>query len=232
MCWSQSDGSNLVKVMYQMHVISHRGYWMKPEEMNTEEAFRRSFSLGFGTETDIRDCKGRLVISHDPPNEENKLLDFCSFLSLYLEYGSMLPLALNVKSDGLQDMIRDDLREYNISNYVLFDMSIPDLLATARSGLKFLTRVSDLEPQPILIDRSEGVWLDGFFTDWVDAELIRHFLSSGKKVFIVSSELHGRAPESFWENFMFPDLMSAPNLFICSDRPEHLSRLLAIGNKK
>jgi len=41
-----------------MLVISHRGYWKELAEKNRPIAFERSFALGFGTETDIRDYKG------------------------------------------------------------------------------------------------------------------------------------------------------------------------------
>ncbi|MEL6681407.1 MAG: hypothetical protein AAFQ09_02035, partial [Pseudomonadota bacterium] len=50
-----------------MIVISHRGYWKTAEEKNTKTAFERSFSLGYGTETDFRDLDRQLVIAHDPP---------------------------------------------------------------------------------------------------------------------------------------------------------------------
>ena len=52
-----------------MEIISHRGYWFKNSEKNSDLAFRRSFSLSFGTETDIRDFDGELVISHDVANK-------------------------------------------------------------------------------------------------------------------------------------------------------------------
>ena len=51
-----------------MKILSHRGYWKTAEEKNTATAMHRSFSLGFGTETDVRDYNGKLVISHDIPD--------------------------------------------------------------------------------------------------------------------------------------------------------------------
>ena len=64
-----------------MRIISHRGYWNTPAEKNTIHAFQRSFALGFGTETDIRDLKGELVISHDMPiGDEIRFEDFLDFL--------------------------------------------------------------------------------------------------------------------------------------------------------
>ena len=50
-----------------MIVLSHRGYWKTPAEKNTAAAFRRSFDLGFGTETDVRDRGGELVIATTRP---------------------------------------------------------------------------------------------------------------------------------------------------------------------
>lgn len=41
-----------------MIILSHRGYWKETHEKNLPIAFERSFSLGFGTETD----KDKLVI--------------------------------------------------------------------------------------------------------------------------------------------------------------------------
>lgn len=35
-----------------MRIIAHRGYWFSAQEKNTEVAFYRAFSMGFGTETD------------------------------------------------------------------------------------------------------------------------------------------------------------------------------------
>lgn len=51
----------------QMLFLSHRGRWLEPSEKNTEAAFVRWFAQGFGTETDVRDLDGQVVISHDPP---------------------------------------------------------------------------------------------------------------------------------------------------------------------
>ena len=38
-----------------MEIISHRGYWKNVEEKNSSKAFKNSFDLNFGTETDLRD---------------------------------------------------------------------------------------------------------------------------------------------------------------------------------
>lgn len=58
-----------------MIILSHRGYWLKESEKNSIAAFKRSFSMGFGTETDVRDRDGQLVISHDSANRQCVTLD-------------------------------------------------------------------------------------------------------------------------------------------------------------
>ena len=66
-----------------MKILSHRGYWNNLTEKNSKSAFRRSFQLGFGTETDVRDLNGELVISHDMPIFDEATLPFYNFLSIY-----------------------------------------------------------------------------------------------------------------------------------------------------
>ena len=82
-----------------MKILSHRGYWKKPKERNTKVAFERSFSLGFGTETDIRDHNGKLVISHDMASNDAMLAE--KFFDIYCSFSEPLPLALNVKAEGI-----------------------------------------------------------------------------------------------------------------------------------
>src|SRR6185503_18346634 len=90
--------------------ISHRGFWLAPEEKNSEAAFRRSLEKGFGTETDLRDRLGDVVIAHDMAGADN--ISFDRFLQLYREYPGDPVLALNIKSDGLQDVVGSYLRRY------------------------------------------------------------------------------------------------------------------------
>ncbi|HET8686082.1 MAG TPA: hypothetical protein VFM18_05380, partial [Methanosarcina sp.] len=108
-----------------MIIISHRGHWLATEEKNTALAFRRSFLSGFGTETDVRDHLGKLVISHDvvPPDANPLLLD--DFLEIYGNFDQ--PLAINIKSDGLAEILNSTMNRHGITNWFVFDMSIPDM---------------------------------------------------------------------------------------------------------
>ena len=96
-----------------MIVISHRGYWKYPNEKNTLAAFERSFNLGLGTETDLRDHNGKIVIAHDmPKGNEITFEDLLNIMN-----GRNLPLALNIKADGLYQDIKTILEKYKHTNY-------------------------------------------------------------------------------------------------------------------
>jgi glycerophosphoryl diester phosphodiesterase len=197
-----------------MIILSHRGYWTQAHEKNTTTAFAHSFNLGFGTETDIRDQNGILVISHDMPS--NVSLTFKDFLNIYGK--SHLPLALNIKADGLASILKENLQNIDHSNWFVFDMSIPDMRAYLNQGIPIFTRMSEVEQQPVWLDQAAGVWLDSFSTEWYDTNLIEKLLLQGKKVCVVSSELHGRDKSSLWR-LLYP-LSHHAQLMLCTDTPE------------
>lgn len=199
-----------------MIILSHRGYWRDPAEKNQPGAFRRSFDLGFGTETDIRDCLGRLVISHDMPGDDAMLLDDM----LGLLAGRDLPLALNIKADGLGRALQARLRGSGLSRWFSFDMSVPETVAQIGMGMPVFTRCSEHETKPVLYEKARGVWLDGFSSDWYSADLISGFLRDGKRVAVVSPELHTRAHLPLWERLRSSGITDNSELMLCTDLPE------------
>jgi glycerophosphoryl diester phosphodiesterase len=64
-----------------MKILSHRGYWLSADEKNSTVAFQRSFDQGYGTETDLRDYCGEVVIAHDVATKKN--ITFEQFLEIY-----------------------------------------------------------------------------------------------------------------------------------------------------
>lgn len=206
-----------------MLILSHRGYWKMAQEKNTLPSFKRSFSLAFGTETDFRDRGGQLVISHDPAHEQAMLAE--EFFSTYRQYAQDLPLALNIKADGMQKLLSAALLEYDVQNYFVFDMAVPDMVGYIRAGLRVFTRQSDYEPNPVLYDQAKGIWIDGFETDWVDEATIETHLKLGKQVCLVSPDLHGRPVDAFWERLKKMPAASNPSLMLCTDHPEEARKL-------
>lgn len=207
-----------------MIIISHRGYWKAPQEKNTLEAFDRSFSLEFGTETDLRDMGGELVISHAPALEGP--LSAETFFSAYNQSALNLPLALKIKADGLQKLLGAAFLQYQIQNYFVFDMAIPDMISYIKAGIKVFTRQSDFEPDPVLYEQSQGVWVDGFETDWVKEATIENHIKHNKKVCLVSPDLHGRPFVEFWEKLDRMQVINSADVMICTDHPEEARKFL------
>lgn len=202
-----------------MKILSHRGYWKKVYETNQIIAFERSFSLGFGTETDIRDYQGDLVISHDIADEN--CISVKELFEIYNKYDITLLLALNIKADGLQVKLKELLKEYKIENYFVFDMSVPDGLQYLNYNVKAFTRESEYEKIPSFYDRAYGVWLDEFQGHWINKEVIEKHIQNDKQICIVSPDLHKRKYQKEWQHYKeIEKELGIDNLMICTNYPE------------
>jgi hypothetical protein len=204
-----------------MQILSHRGFWQENSEKNQAIAFHRSFSLGYGTETDLRDLAGEIVISHDPPLGGEITLE--SFFQLYCEHDDNLTLALNIKSDGLQAELKSLIKKYSIKNYFVFDMSVPDARQWLNFGVRFFTRQSEFETIPYFQQQAAGVWLDCFLSDWICEKVIDKYLQQDMQVCIVSPDLHKREYYNFWKYLQTINVINNDNLMICTDHPEEAS---------
>jgi glycerophosphoryl diester phosphodiesterase len=197
-------------------ILSHRGYWKQALEKNSRTAFLRSFNSGFGTETDVRDSNGKLVISHDPAIGTE--MSFIEFLSLCPKN---ITLALNIKSDGLARQIKEELSKYPSIDYFVFDMSIPDMRSHLLQRNSVFARVSEFESNPPWLSECDGVWLDSFEELWFDRADIDYFLMLGKRVCVVSPELHRRDYMPTWNMIkIVSEYKNQDRLFLCTDFPE------------
>lgn len=201
-----------------MEILAHRGYWTNAAEKNTPEALIKALQLGFGLETDIRNNNSELIIAHDIDDPSTYTCEH--FFDDYCKHGKGLPLALNIKADGLQNELNRLLTKYGITNYFFFDMSAPQMLTYSRLKLSYFTRISEIEPAPILYAESNGVWLDQFNGEWITINDIKKHLLENKKVCIVSPELHRRPHETQWKHLKtgFEELKN-DNVLLCTDFP-------------
>lgn len=203
-----------------MIVLSHRGWWKTEGEKNQRIAFERSFTAGFGTETDLRDCDGKIVIAHDMPcGGEIAFEDVLRIMD-----GRNLPLALNIKADNLGGVLVALLQQYGHSNYFTFDMSLPDLVAHIRQGLRAFTGLSDIQPHPALLSECAGVWLDCFYSDWYGPGLLDGLVAQGKQVCLVSADLHKRPYMRQWSIIKQCDSIHSDALLLCTDYPDEARR--------
>lgn len=201
-----------------MEIISHRGYWLDDSEKNHPVAFKRSFGVGLGTETDVREFMGRLVISHDiPTGNEPSLTEFLDYASNIAALDKPITLALNIKTDGIAALLSLTLSNYPFLDYFVFDMSVPDMRHYFNLGIPIFTRMSEVERHPAFLDQAAGVWLDAFEFEWYDNSVIEDLVGLGKRVCIVSAELHGRSYFTQWTNLKM--LSNTEHVILCTDNP-------------
>lgn len=199
-----------------MQILCHRGQWTERSEQNTLAAFHLAWSHGWGVETDLRDLDGGVVVSHDPPRRG--ALALSDLLAAHRDSGAGTPLALNVKADGLAGPVARELAAHGTSGAFVFDMSVPDALAWHRAAVPAWTRWSDVEPEPLLLGSSAGIWLDAFHDDgWWSADAVGAAVAQ-RPVCVVSPELHGRDPRGLWDR-----LAEVPGVWLCTDRPEEVA---------
>lgn len=186
-------------------------------------AFDRAISLGYGIETDVRDFGGRLVISHDSPDENSLLAEI--FFRLVSSCSMSIPLAINVKSDGLQVLLKSLLDQFRFQNYFVFDMSVPDGWQYVQQGLNVYSRQSEFEPVPSLFPQAAGIWVDCFLDDtWITERVLEGHLSLGKKICVVSPELHHRPHIDFWKRLSSMPFAKHDDIMICTDYPDEARR--------
>lgn len=202
-----------------MKILAHRGYWNSRIEKNSPEALRMALEKGYGFESDVRDYMGKIVISHDIADAKSQNAE--EVFSWLKEFDDKYCFAINIKADGLKDILKLYFEKYNISNYFLFDMSVPQMIEFKEMGLRYFTRQSEAEPVPCMYDDAAGVWIDGFWSEeWITRELLDSHIKKGKEVCIVSPDLHGRMDYTeFWEKFGDYSL-DWDKVLLCTDYPD------------
>lgn len=129
-------------------------------------------------------------------------------------------VALNIKADGLVSLLSRKLIEFDISNYFVFDMSVPDTMSYINEGLNVFIRQSEIETDMSLYGKVKGIWLDSFFGDWFETEIVFNHLANNKQVCIVSPELHGREKIGLWSKLKVPEIVESREVMLCTDFPE------------
>ena len=209
-----------------MDILAHRGFWKKKYEKNSMDSFRLAIGKNFGLETDLRDFKGSIVISHDPIINEMNILLFEDLLNLYKKSKSEAILALNIKSDGIILEAESLLKRFKIKNYFFFDMSIPELINAYKKNIKkIFCRESEYESPEKVLNLTNGVWLDRFNGSHQNlASSILYFLKNKKKIAIVSPELHKKDLNLMydcWKEIKYLEIPkeSRKHLMLCTDYP-------------
>lgn len=185
-------------------------------------ALELALSHGFGIETDLRDRDGQLVISHDMAREG--CITCASFFERYVESGQNSVLALNIKADGLAGELKALLERFSITNYYVFDMSVPDTIGYLKSDMNVLARHSNLEPEAPFEGERAGVWCDSFNETPASIDIALAEVRSGRVGILVSPELHGRPHQQAWDSWKqaYGELADDEKdlMMICTDLPD------------
>ena len=202
-----------------MRILSHRGYWNDKIERSSLVALKTALEKGYGFESDVRDYMGNLVISHNIA--DNTSPDAEQIFKWLSEYNDKFCFAINIKADGLKDILKAYIDKYNVANYFLFDMSVPQMVEFEDMGLRFFTRQSEFEAEPCMYDKAAGVWIDGFKgTKWITEKLLSEHIDNNKEVCLVSPELHGKKDyREFWNRIRNFNI-DFNKILLCTDVPD------------
>lgn len=198
-----------------MKIIAHRGLWTKKTDGNTLDAFKAAFEKGYGIETDVRDYEGRLVVSHNIATSD--CFDFEEVLKMYSDMQCTSELAINIKADGLQTVLMNAIKKYKVNNYFVFDMSVPEQVVYHKDGVNVYTRMSEYETVPVLLSKSKGIWMDEWEESWINANIIKKYREEGKRICIISPEIHGRDVSHLWKEMK--SYRNDEGVTLCTDIP-------------
>lgn len=207
------DQTNLKQRIY-----CHRGFWTSKGDQNSLNAFLRATEVGYGIETDIRDSVGFIAVSHDPVQAPSLLIENLQ--------NNAVPIALNIKSDGLLSLKNHHLQKIlSFTGSFVFDASVPEILKYKEANLPHALRLSEYERD--LPWKSPFVWLDSFSSDWWIQNDVLKKLTAEHFVVVVSPELHRRERARVWDEVATEISEGNPNLAICTDHPDEFFRLVS-----
>ncbi len=73
---------------------------------------------------------------------------------------------------------------------------------------------------PSFYNESYGIWLDEFKEHWINKKVIKKHIQNGKKICIVSPDLHQRKYAKEWKHYKnIEKELEIDNLMICTDYP-------------
>lgn len=194
-------------------IYAHRGVWRNKSDQNTLHSYHESTKFGFSIETDLRYQDEQIVISHDPlltPNvvKLSELFEFsCSF-------------AMNIKTDGLQDILHQEMNWINQTNSFVFDGSVPEMWKYQKAQIPHALRLSEYEQE--LPWDSTVIWLDSFHGDWWIQNSRIEDLIKARVTVVVSPEIHGRDPRRAWDRIGEFIASGRHQISICTDTPFEL----------
>lgn len=141
-----------------------------------------------GIEIDVQAQGDVLVTGHDPGEGIEDISDFLGHFNHKF-------LALNIKQEGIEVKLIQELKKRQIEDFFLFDVSFPQIVRLSEQyGEMLALRISDMEDVPKIAyfrNRIKWLWVDCFY-DVKEIDSKEILLNSEFKKCLVSPELHPR----------------------------------------
>lgn len=154
--------------------------------VNTLEALE-AVALDRGIELDLRSSGNDVLVTHDP-------FTTGPTIEAFFPHVGPRPCIFNVKTEGIEERVRELAARSGIHDYFFLDCSVPAAMKLARAGeTRLAVRYSEVEPIEAIrpwLGKAQWIWVDCFTRFPGDpaafAELARDF-----RLCLVSPELQG-----------------------------------------
>jgi hypothetical protein len=142
----------------------------------------------YGVEVDVHAYGEKLIVHHNAFENGPALSDWLSVCGERF-------VIFNIKEEGIEVRVRDMALEFEVTNFMLLDLSFPALIKmTNNDESRVAIRVSEYESVEnalLLESKIDWVWLDCFKGFPLTAEDFQRLRSTNLKICLVSPELHG-----------------------------------------
>lgn len=154
-----------------------------------------SASKANGCEVDLRNHGDSLIVAHDPFDDTGP--NFSDWLNSFdHEF-----LIVNVKEEGLEIKIFEELRKHGVVNFFILDETFPYIRKWALAGVaNFALRVSEFEHYKTALllasdlakvnKKISWIWVDTFSGQTLSSIGYQQLKEAGFKLCFVSPELH------------------------------------------
>jgi hypothetical protein len=120
----------------------------------------KNLDQNFGAEVDIRSFNKKLILNHEPFKK-------AVLLNSYLKKFNHKFLILNVKEEGIENIILNYVKKFKINNYFLLDVTIPKIFQFIKTKKKSniclrISKFENLSNLNFFHKKINWVWVDTF----------------------------------------------------------------------
>ena len=179
-------------------------------------------SVEFGVETDLRSENKKIYLHHDPFKKGESF-------EKWIKYYKHKILILNVKEEGLEDMVIKILKKNKIKNFFFHDQTFSTLLKNmfkTRVSIRF-SEYEDLKKKNYLFKKIRWLWLDNFNQIELSKKFYNYLKNKKVKICMVSPELIKKKRQNEIKNIINNLKKNKFNLdAVCTKKPKLWRALL------